>query len=114
MVLQIIGDVPVGGFGTGCLDGGDFREIARTAGPDYWDISYYARSDCGALLLSGAAVLGSQAAGTLDGPGNRRDSARQPVGAKRGTGSADCDLPGDGGSHRRCRSRGAGRSEEHT
>src|ERR1039458_5492878 len=78
------------------------------AGPNYWHISYYARSDRGALLVFGAAVLGSQAAGTVDGQGDRRDPARQPLGADRGAGSEDRDLSGDGGSHRRCRSRGAG------
>src|SRR5271157_1402057 len=111
IVLQIIGGIPVGGFGTGGLDGGDFHEIAWIAGPDYWHISYYARSDRGAFL-SGAAVLGGQAAGTVDGQGNRRDAARQSVGAARGTGSADCDLPGDRGSHRRGGSRGAGAGQE--
>src|ERR1017187_4641769 len=112
IVLQIIGGAPLGGFGTGGLNGRDFREIARMAGPDYWHISYYARSHCAALLLSGAAVLGSQTAGTVDRPGNRGDPARQPLGAERGTGSEDCDLPGDGGSHRRCRGRGAGAGQE--
>src|ERR1017187_9280409 len=112
IVLQIIGGIPMGGFGTGGLDGGNFREIAWMAGPDYWHISYYARSDRGAFLLAGAAVLGGQAAGTVDSQGNRGDAARQPLGAERGTGSADRDLPGDGGSHRRCRSRGAGAGQE--
>src|ERR1017187_7577402 len=112
IVLQIIGGVPVGGFGTGGLDGGDFREIAWMAGPDYWHISYYARNDRGAFLLFGAAVLGGQSAGTVDGQGNRRDPARQPVGAARGTRSADRDLPGDGSSHRRSGSRGAGAGQE--
>src|ERR1017187_1028658 len=112
IVLQIIGGTPLGGLGTGGLDGGDFREIAHLAGPDYWHISYYARSHRGALLLSGAAVLGSQAAGTVDRQGNRRDTAGQPLGPTRGTGPEDCDLPGDRDSHRRGRSRGAGAGQE--
>src|ERR1039457_386678 len=112
IVLQVIGGIPVGGLGTGGLDGRDFRQIACTAGPDCWHISYYARSDRGTLLLSGAAVLGGQAAGTVARQGNRGDSAGQPLGADRGTGSEDCDLPGDSGSHRRCRSRGAGAGQK--
>src|ERR1035437_10831177 len=99
ILLQIVGGVPVRGLSAGSLDGGDFRQVRWSTGPNNWHIGYYALAGSHPLL-PGATVLGSQATGEMDRPGDRIAAARQSLGAERGAGVADPGVPGDGGAHR--------------